>query len=114
VDNLTDISNLSALGALITLVVWFVTVGLPRLLKKASEREAIAREEYRQLSHESQTTFKEGLVSVLEECKAQRIDFRDALSEHKNQSVMLAKEGHEAVNNLASEVRAFRSEIHHP
>ena len=67
-----NLSNLSALGALITLVVWFVTIGLPRMVRSAEERETRSREEFRTMAEDSQDTFRDSLKDLLDDSKAQR------------------------------------------
>ena len=68
-----DVSNLSALGALITLVLWAVTSGLPRLLLTAETREQRTRDEFRAMAEKSQAVFRDALHDLLEESRAQRI-----------------------------------------
>lgn len=45
-DTFAPVANLTAVGALIWLVVWMVTKGFPRILERSEVSNATARQEY--------------------------------------------------------------------
>lgn len=77
-------SDMTAIGAVIFLVIWLITIAAPNLLNRFSETVAKQQE------------------SFSEELRRQRTEFRDELSAHRDQSRMLAGEGHAAVEKLAT------------
>tara|TARA_R110002020_G_scaffold457315_1_gene674173 strand:- start:50 stop:418 length:369 start_codon:yes stop_codon:yes gene_type:complete len=115
----TDWSNLSALGCLIGLVLWFVVKGLPGLLERQARDSAAARAD-----------FKESIGSVVNECSQQRQEFREEsalqraaakdeantmrhsfehlMAQQREQSALIAKSGHASLDNLAHQIEAIR------
>jgi cytochrome b len=74
--------NLSAVGALITCMIWGITKGLPALVER----------------------FTDAMVQ-------QRADFREELKEQRLQSRSLAQSGHVAVNRLSDAFNELRVDL---
>jgi len=86
-------SNLSALGCLIALVLWFATTGLPNIMDKWEKESSATRAD-----------FKEVVDGLVLETKEQRKDFREELREQRKESHELAVSGHDAVNALSKQI----------
>ncbi len=100
VDQVAGWSNLSALGCLIALVLWFATTGLPEIMNKWEKQSEATRAD-----------FKEVVTSMVAESKQQRQDFRDEMKEHREQSNRLAVSGHEAVHILSQELEDLKEAV---
>lgn len=83
-----DWANLTAVGAVIV-ALFLLILYLPRLHKEQREE----RNDFRAERERQQTAFLTALDS-------QRTDFRDELSEHRQQSQKMATEGHDLVRQL--------------
>ena len=92
-DSIAGWSNLSALGCLISLVLWFATTGLPKIMDKWETQSQSTRADFKQI-----------VDSMMEESRAQRNDFRVEMKEHREQAFRLATSGHEAVNSLSEQI----------
>ena len=99
-DSIAGWSNLSALGCLIVLVMWFVTTGLPGLMSQWEAQQLAMR-----------VDFKEVVSGLVAESKSQRADFRDELTTHRQQSLELATGGHESVALLSMQVAELKELI---
>lgn len=78
-----DWQNLSAVAAVVGMMVWGITKGVPNLIE-----------------------------SFREEMATQRREFRDDLAAHRQQSAELAKSGHQAVERLAAAIENMADEVH--
>jgi len=95
-----DWSNLSALGTLMALVLWFATKGLPSIMSKWETQAQVARND-----------FKEAVSDLVEDSRQQRQEFREELKLHREQSSRLAISGHETVKGLTVEVSNLREAL---
>ena len=93
VDSIAGWSNLSALGCLIALVLWFATTGLPEIMDK-----------WERQSQSTRADFKEVVGDMITESKEQRQDFRDELKQHRELTGKMSVSGHEAVNGLSRQI----------
>jgi len=111
--------NLSALGCLIALVLWFATKGLPGIMRRWGNEAEKARLDFKEVitgafeeSHKQREDFKAESATQRAEFRAeslaQRTAFESALAEQRDQSAQLAISGHNAVNGLAGEIRELR------
>lgn len=75
-------TNLTAVGTLIVVVIYLITKGLPSMLSKFSE--------------------------TLEK---QRNDYRDEMRLHREESTLLIRDGHEAINNLSKNVQQLTEKL---
>jgi len=92
-ESLVPLSNISALGCLIALVLWFATTGLPGIMEKWEKHSDSTRDD-----------FKEVVDAMMEESRAQRTDFRAEMKEQRKQAFELATSGHNAVNSLSEQI----------
>ena len=95
-----DWSNLSALGTLMALVLWFATKGLPSIMEKWERQAQIARED-----------FRVSIERLVEDSRQQRQEFREELAAHREQSSRLALSGHDTVKGLTAEVGMLRAAL---
>jgi hypothetical protein len=95
-----DWSNLSALGTLMALVLWFATKGLPSIMTKWETQAEAARAD-----------FKSVVDSMIDESREQRRDFRIELQQHRDRSERLAMSGHEALNGLTGEITELKHSL---
>ena len=95
-----DWSNLSALGTLMALVLWFATKGLPAIMSKWETQAQVARDD-----------FKDAVNKLVEDSRQQRQEFREELKLHREQSSRLALSGHETVKGLTVEVSNLRTAL---
>ena len=93
-------SNLSALGCLIALVLWFATTGLPEIMSKWESQSEAMRSDFR--------TVVDGMLA---ESKEQRQDFRDEMKLHREQANRLAVSGHEAVHVLSQQLNELKEAV---
>lgn len=99
-DMLTEWSNLSALGCLIALILWFATKGLPSIMDKwEGQSEAVRKD------------FKDVVTGLVVESKEQRKEFREEMKLHREQSGRLAVSGHEAVNGLSKQLAELKGAV---
>ena len=112
-------SNLSALGCLIALVLWFATRGLPSIMEKWATATELARADFKEtngnlieeVSRQRQDFREESellRVEFREESAAQRVAFEATLGKQREQSRELALSGHDVVRKLTSEIKQLR------
>jgi polyhydroxyalkanoate synthesis regulator phasin len=100
VDSIAGWSNLSALGCLIALVLWFATTGLPEIIAK-----------WERQSQSTRTDFKAVVSDMIKESKEQRQDFRDELQQHRELTGQMSVSGHEAVNGLSRQIADLKRAV---
>jgi len=101
IEQATDWSNLSALGTLMALVLWFAMKGLPSIMEKWETASQTARADFREV-----------VTGLIEDQRSQRAEFREELRLHREMSQDLSNAGHEAMRGLAESVDQLRAEVH--
>lgn len=97
-------TNLSALGALITIMVWGVTKVLPNMFQAYRDESQAQRREFLEEQAASRQEYREDIAAM-------QNNFREELKAHRDQSKELAVSGHKAVDNLAGKVDTLTQEI---
>jgi len=104
VDGMENWKELGALGALIVVVIWGITKGIPSIVARFDKQLSAQLEAFRvELRHARE--------SSRDEIQHARQIFREELQEERAQSRALVESGHQAVNNLAASFRDLSDEL---
>ena len=110
-----DWSNLSALGCLILLILWFATKAVPALMDRWASDAEKARLDFRQVMDLAFSELKIQRDNFREELANQRVDFESdkatfdrTLREQREQLHDLVLSGQQSLNTLSTELREVK------
>ena len=94
------VANLGAVGVALTLLIYIVVWGWPKMTEKIDG-----------IAEKFTETLKDQRDDFAKELREDRDAFREELQAAREQSNRLASSGHESVNNLASEISQLRTSL---